>query len=143
MSVLVKVAGHITGQVYTKVLFTVCYKSEFCLELSYFLLSYPWSGRLFMLFWYSWRSGPWSCGQMKCLRSKSSHIRCPWSSPVSGPGSCSVTLHVLVQVRSTVSFLSGGATGLVWSSVKSCVKGFKDCRVVCHFIRSFYSHYHT
>merc|ERR1719233_1688594 len=46
MSVLVKVAGHVTGKVYTKVLFTFCYKSEFCLELSYFLLSYSWSGRL-------------------------------------------------------------------------------------------------
>jgi len=51
MSVLVKVAGHITGQVDTKVLFTVCYKSEFCLELSYFSLSYSGYGQLVMLFW--------------------------------------------------------------------------------------------
>jgi len=43
MSVLVQVAshsGHVTGQVYTKVLFTVCYRSKFCLELSKFLLSF-------------------------------------------------------------------------------------------------------
>jgi len=40
MSGLVKVSGHVTGQVYTNVLFTVCYKSVICLELSKFLLSF-------------------------------------------------------------------------------------------------------
>jgi len=95
MSVLVQVAshsGHVTGQVYTKVLFTVCYRSKFCLELSKFLLSFVYILKslgigLFSLvmslcvFFYFW-SGPGSCGHMKCPPSKSSRIRCPWSSLV-------------------------------------------------------------
>jgi len=71
---LVKVPGHVTGQVNTNALFTVCYKSRICLELSKFLLSFVCivTGLViglvsssFFIFWYSQRSGLESFGHMR------------------------------------------------------------------------------